>query len=221
MKKTLLSVIAGLAVIGSATAVPSMDVQQKNCEDGQHVWVEKTKTCVPINPCLSDDLDIQRAYCFPVDTNSGEIIYIDTHFPNETDLDMFIDKYVQTVLKTVAVEKIDLGRTGVIEGYNFDNGYREKAIGVKMADGGYFVIKYIIKSYDGPADVLAVASQAYGRYIFNSDGDRGIIYFAVGYMSEELCKDIVNFASRLSGGEKISFKSYDSENYRCIASRGS
>ena len=63
MKKTLLSVIAGLAVIGSATAVPSMDVQQKNCEDGQHVWVEKTKTCVPINPCLSDDADIKRAYC--------------------------------------------------------------------------------------------------------------------------------------------------------------
>ena len=63
MKKTLLSVLAGLVVIGTATAVPSMDVQQKNCEDGQHVWVEKTKTCVPINPCLSDDADIKRAYC--------------------------------------------------------------------------------------------------------------------------------------------------------------
>ena len=73
MKKTLLSVIAGLAVIGSAIAVPSMDVQQKNCEDGQHVWVEKTKTCVPINPCLSGDHTISDAYCREVNGTTESV----------------------------------------------------------------------------------------------------------------------------------------------------
>ncbi|MBO4583280.1 MAG: hypothetical protein J5714_04470 [Alphaproteobacteria bacterium] len=64
MKKTLLSVVAGLAVIGSAVAVPSLDRQRENCEsDSGFVWVERTKTCVPVNPCVSDDPEIKRVYC--------------------------------------------------------------------------------------------------------------------------------------------------------------
>ena len=217
MKKTLLSMTAALAVIGAADA----GIKETCLEHPDKlVWVEKTQRCIPINPCKSDDDMIQKAYCFPVDSNSGDTIYSENHFPNETDLDMVIDKYVQAVLKTAVIEKIDLGKTGVVEGFNFDNGYRERAIGIKTADGGYFAMRYTIRSYNGTPDVLHTASVAYGRYGFSSDGDRDTLFFAVEYMNEELCKDIVNFASRLSGSEKISFKSYDSENYRCIVSRG-
>ena len=63
MKKTLLSLVAASAVVGSAFGVPSMDVQKTNCEDGNHVWVEKTNTCIPKNPCLSDNAEIKNAYC--------------------------------------------------------------------------------------------------------------------------------------------------------------
>lgn len=60
MKKTLLSVITGLAVIGSAQAgIKETCLQHPD----KLVWVEKTQRCVPINPCLSDDKEIKDAYC--------------------------------------------------------------------------------------------------------------------------------------------------------------
>ena len=118
MKKTLLSVIAGLAVIGSATAVPSMDVQQKNCEDGQHVWVEKTKTCVPINPCLSGDRTISEAYC------------IDDFNNIEDGLVWLVKLYAQNVLKTEVS-----GTTHLVSDDMSCHWY----LAVKTSDGGYFV----------------------------------------------------------------------------------
>ena len=56
MKKTLLSVIAGLAVIGSANA----GIKETCLEHPDKlVWVEKTQRCIPINPCKSDDREIE------------------------------------------------------------------------------------------------------------------------------------------------------------------
>lgn len=64
MKKTLLSVLAGIAVIGSASAVPSPADRKTACEQQpDKVWVEKTQACIDINPCLSDNEDIKKAYC--------------------------------------------------------------------------------------------------------------------------------------------------------------
>ncbi len=60
MKKTLLSVLAGVAVIGSANA----GIKETCLEHPDKlVWVEKTQRCVPINPCKSDDREIVNAYC--------------------------------------------------------------------------------------------------------------------------------------------------------------
>lgn len=60
MKKTLLSVIAGLAVIGSANA----GIKETCLEHPDKlVWVEKTQRCIPINPCKSDDEKIKAMYC--------------------------------------------------------------------------------------------------------------------------------------------------------------
>lgn len=60
MKKTLLSLIAGLAVINAANA----GIKETCLEHPDKlVWVEKTQRCIPINPCTSDDEDIRKAYC--------------------------------------------------------------------------------------------------------------------------------------------------------------
>ena len=60
MKKTLLSVIAVLAVINVANA----GIKETCLEHPDKlVWVEKTQRCVPINPCKSDDREIVNAYC--------------------------------------------------------------------------------------------------------------------------------------------------------------
>ncbi|MBO4583319.1 MAG: hypothetical protein J5714_04675 [Alphaproteobacteria bacterium] len=77
MKKTLLSVVAGLAVIGSSFAVPSLDRQREDCEENPNfVWVEMTKTCVPVNPCNSDNMEIKRAYCDEVTFADISLSYI-------------------------------------------------------------------------------------------------------------------------------------------------
>ena len=65
MKKTLLSVLAGIAVVGSASALPSLEDRKALClkHPDKYVWVEKTEACVPVNPCKSDDINIKSAYC--------------------------------------------------------------------------------------------------------------------------------------------------------------
>jgi len=65
MKKILLSVIAGLIAIGSASALPSPEDRKALCEKhpDKYVWVAKTQACIPINPCMSDDKKIEKAYC--------------------------------------------------------------------------------------------------------------------------------------------------------------
>ena len=72
MKKTLLSMLAGLVVIGSASAVPSPEDRKALCEkqSDKFVWVEKTQACIPINPCRSTDDKIKEAYC--IDDFAGD-----------------------------------------------------------------------------------------------------------------------------------------------------
>ena len=65
MKKTLLSVLAGITVIGSAAALPSVEERKTLCDKypDKYVWVEKTEACVPINPCKSEHREIRKGYC--------------------------------------------------------------------------------------------------------------------------------------------------------------
>ena len=67
MKKTLLSVLAGLAVIKAASAVLSVEQRRAMCEDFGDVWVESTQACIPQDPCSSDDETIRNVYCNAID----------------------------------------------------------------------------------------------------------------------------------------------------------
>lgn len=62
MKKTLLSVLAAVSVIGAASAVPSAADRKAMCESkpDKYVWVEKNQACVVRSAC---DNDRFSSYC--------------------------------------------------------------------------------------------------------------------------------------------------------------
>ena len=125
MKKTLLSVVAGLAVIGSAFAVPSLDRQREDCEENPNfVWVECNNTCVPINPCLSEDKSIRYGYC----VKYFEYTRLRKDFL-EMPINAFLDKIARTTVKEysivndvyVAVKRTD----GCYQVFEFESLYPE------------------------------------------------------------------------------------------------
>lgn len=67
MKKIVFGILALFVVAGSVSAVPSVDDRRAMCEktDG-YVWVPKTKACIPVNPCKSDNFTIKDAYCVDI-----------------------------------------------------------------------------------------------------------------------------------------------------------
>ena len=71
MTKTLLSILVGIVVAGSASAVPTPDDRRALCErhSDKYVWVQNTGACVSINPCKSDDYTIKDAYCVDIFDN--------------------------------------------------------------------------------------------------------------------------------------------------------
>ena len=99
MKKTLLSVLVGLVVIGSASAVPSPEDRKALCEkqSDKFVWVEKTQACIPINPCLSSVSAIEEAYCIQLDGAA--------YLPNDQiKRNLIIERYVEKKLQTSVVK---------------------------------------------------------------------------------------------------------------------
>ncbi|MCR4917437.1 MAG: hypothetical protein K5912_00645 [Alphaproteobacteria bacterium] len=67
MKKTLLSAIACLAVIGSAAAIPTPESARENCryyeQQGTHIWLDVYGACIPKNACKDGNDDTQRRFC--------------------------------------------------------------------------------------------------------------------------------------------------------------
>lgn len=193
MKKTLLSVIAGLAVIGSATAVPSMGVQQKNCEDGQHVWVEKTKTCVPINPCLSDDADIKRAYCIEYTFDDFRI--------TEGLARKVIEKYFEDYLPVTEVKFLKSNNSfGVI----YDNG---NYVEIEFL---YLVSDLSLLDFTG----LACAAVTKEQPVHNTLREPGTV-FCTGAHDRETCRKVYEFGKELGSGRTNAMAIWDDLDKKC------
>lgn len=165
MKKTLLSILAGVAVIGSASAVPSPSDRKALCEQNpeKFVWVEKTQACIPINPCKSDDIEIMRAYCL-----SREIT------PSKKEL--LINEYVKNVLKTNVVSIQNMSDSDSASAYS----------AVKTQDGGYFVLRvgnlaYSDSNYDGVHSYMAYTHEGFLKDMINAA--------ALVYASGEYCEE--------------------------------
>lgn len=196
MKKTLLSVIAGLAVINAASAVPSPADRKALCEKHpeKYVWVEKTQACVPIDPCNSDNVTIKETYC--IETK-------DIYFP-ENQLDLVLSRYAEKVLKTTLLGKQIL---------------KDGKVAMVTSDGGYAVVD--IEDYTDYSDVTRkyrstladiVAAWAYGYILdlsVNIDEIEDDVFVhtdrIIGNISKTECDDIRDFASLI--GEHYLFDS--------------
>ena len=189
MKKNfLLSVLAGLMVVGSAVALPSPEDRKALCEKHpeKYVWVEKTKACIPINPCLSSDVDIRNAYCI------STVLHLNSL--DHTASDTLLERYIKKVLKQ--------NWTGL--GLDNPNGEGKIYGHATTSDGGYFVVKFEISH--NLNDFIDDAFWAYGY----SEMVAGQPY-PVSNQTE--CEDIADFASLIAGN--LTKHEYDSGSHLC------
>ena len=179
MKKTLLSILAGLSVIGSALAAPTPEDREELCklliEKGTHVWVEKTEACIPVNPCLSDEEDIRNTYCISIPDMEQNGIALE----NERQVKTFLDRYAEKVLKT-----------DVLDIKYLDNG----GVAVKTDDDGYYAFQQVKAS---TCETQArTAALAYGKEMKEVKNDSGFTY-VITKISEQDCTDIKDFENLL------------------------
>lgn len=181
--------VAGLAVIGSAFAVPSLDTQRTRCdEDPEHfVWVERTQACVPLNPCLSDVPEIVRGYCseyyLPADISQQDFV---------------IDKMLKSWGTSLFAKK-DLG-DGYIALITYDGRYSvHHIIDNEHSYGKTIAIQWAFEIYG--YDEIDIKSDYEGK-----DGGLRGIYDVVSVKSSEECEDIKNFAMMLNAVEKWEYK---------------
>lgn len=207
MKKTLVSIIAGLTVIGSAFALPSPEDIKALCEKhpDKYVWVEKSQACIPINPCESDDVDIERAYC----VNR-------TITPNKKEL--LINRYVEQVLKTTVVDVQNV--PGDVYAYS----------GVKTADGGYFVLRagqlgysnygaeHMYTAYTNDErleDMVNAAALVYanGKYCKERTDENGNRLCEFHDIDVNQCHNMIMFAEELA--DELPYGHYEKETRVC------
>ena len=179
MKKTLLSVGAALAVIGSACAAG-----RDTCNPDKYVWVERDELCIPKNPCKSKSDVIREAYC--------STVFKDVQLSNW--------RHGVTAVKAYLDKKRGLGmtNTGDIGNDKDTSFFGQDYIPAKTTDGGYVVFEFDDLSDLGGADVEEGAIQAGcliydGKYTKTSDG-LYCIGPAESYCSEirEIVSDILN-----------------------------
>ena len=161
MNKILLSGLAGLAVINAAVAVPSPADRRALCEKHpeKYVWVEKTETCVPINPCKSDNSSIVEAYC------------------NKTFANVQLGNWTKGLKLARAYVERNLGTSVIGDGRrirkNIDiSTFGQDYIPCETSDGGYVVFEFDDLSDWTRSDILEGSIKGACK-IF---GDLGILY---------------------------------------------
>ena len=185
MKKTLLSAVASLAVIGSACAAGP-----DTCNPDKYVWVEKDELCIPKNPCKSKSDVIRNAYCITV--------FDGLQLPWETAGEWLAEAYIKNVLNTTGSYQNNLGRNATT--HLWGNDYMD----YKLYNGGYVVFEF-----DDLMDESAgaTASHPLGFSVngslkkFRADNAIKGAFLAFGYsdstvvQDEALCKKIASLAT--------------------------
>lgn len=192
MKKTLLSVLAGVAVIGSANA----GIKETCLEHPDKlVWVEKTQRCIPINPCKSDDADIKRAYC---------IEYTFYDFPITEGLARkVIEKYFEY---DGSVTELKFFKSDASVGVTYDNGnYAE----IKFL---YFVPD--LEPHNKELDFTGLACAAITKKQPFSDYDENYIFCPEAH-NHETCREVYKFGKELGSGRTNAMAIWDDLDKRC------
>ncbi len=209
MKKTLLSVIAGLAVINVASAAPSVADRKALCEKhpDKYVWVAKTEACVPINPCKSDSSTIQEAYC--------NRVFKDVQLDNWRKGATVVEEYARNNLGVGVIIK-ELKNHGVEAGL-----FGQDYVRAVLDDGGYMVFEFDDLSDLGGADVREGAGRAacavYGGAWSSFDGNRRSA--SCSGVSEAGCAKVAELMTELRDGTLVShsYEAFvDGSGYSCF-----
>ena len=220
MKKTLLSVLAGLTVVGSASAAPTSEDRKALCQllidKGTHVWVEKTQACIPVNPCDYELLgtDISKAYCI--------ISFTTNPLPPDT---VIMNKLVNTYAEKVLNTQVTSLKTPT---FKDKYGYDRDMVAITTSDAGYYVFDDYAKQakWDLNSAYLAgVSFEAHGyRPIsftvpksdvtydgrpFNRVSSVPKDYEDYRYISASQCHEIAQFASGIYSNNYNSRKTYE------------
>ena len=204
MKKTLLSAVTGLVVIGSACAAGP-----DTCNPDKYVWVEKDELCIPKNPCKSKSDVIRDAYC--------STVFSDVQLSNW--------RYSIRVVQAYLRKQRGLSMTNIKDiPYDKDTSFfGQDYIPAKTSDGGYIVFEFDDLSDLGGADVRNGIAQAVciaysGRYLdFEQYGGRED-FFGCKRVSESDCLEMAQMMTELRDGHLVtaSYEPYsDGSGYLC------
>ncbi|MCR4917456.1 MAG: hypothetical protein K5912_00745 [Alphaproteobacteria bacterium] len=209
MKKTLFSTIAGLAIIGSASAIPTPNSAKKHCSK-PNIWVEKTAECLSENPCIeSTEKKISSEHCI------AEIVA-----PSDESIQkIWLDKFTENVFKTT-VKEINLIK---------DKNTLDVFLGVHTNDGNYFAIGTNKTNVDTTffrkkcSSNTQFALNAYG-YGFGLGKEYEFIGGALGIKDnaykisntpKDNCTAIKKFADTLAQQDDIVTLNYDEKEKSC------
>ncbi len=179
MKKTLLSMLAGVAIVNTANADISVDRMRERClkHPDKWVWVEQTHRCVDINPCKSDDPIEVDAYCNKTfaDVQVGE--------------PMVAHKLVYKYLRHV---------TGIRDYRTVEDVFEKRSwfgqdyYGYTLPGGGYVVFEFddttdITNKDVRDGTMVALCSHVYGGTLGKQDTSKS---FECGGVTENICETI-------------------------------
>lgn len=206
MKKNLLSAVAGVAVIGSAFAVPNVEVSKNLCakHPDKYVWVEKNEDCIPINPCESKNETIKEVYC----NRAFEFVQLG----NWREAIKLVKAYSENVLK------VSVTNTKEIAHDKDTSLFGQDYIPVKTSDGGYVMFEFddlsdMTKS-DKEAGAFMGACKAFGRDYHRSYSDKikSWVTYCMQVQSQKECDDIAGLASDVM--DKIVKGDYEPEPFK-------
>lgn len=209
MKKTLLAVLAGLTVVGAASAAPTPEDRKNLCDlliqKGTHVWVPKTQACVPVNPCAKDVSDeIRKAYCL---TDLAETF----NFRNGEDVMDFAERYADATkvyfgfgdYMTANSKRIG----SVFPQKKLVNAERATYL-VDTADRGYFAFDFQFVDEPTPLVNRKPVCLVFGREKSAGAGCNGV-------ESEQECNDMSDYWNLLSH-DQATKPVYDEQTKKCV-----
>ena len=195
MKKIVLGILALFVVVGSASAVPSVDDRRDRCEkrDGW-VWVPKTSACIEKYPCSSNNADIRNAYCINTLHYAEESVAQDANVR---------DKLLKKALGTQNITDVEFSKDNcvLVESWQLVGLYcHDMPVLLINYDGMYAEVPYggdmVILTASGVAcDVYGGSCAERGFEEYDNDNKMP----CRGLDGAETCKGLASFVSDLIG----------------------
>ena len=195
MKKTLLSVLAGITVIGSAAALPTPKQRELLCKKrpDKYLWVPAGDgACVEYNPCMSDSSTDREVYCNKTFSN--------IRIRNASAADALVDAYTKGKFAMNVLLFVQHPKTRLDSKKYHVTTDTQRALTTWQ---DYRVFEFEQIGYDGARlayDAFAGACTANGGNISTKDKNACIVDHEYGYRGKN-CKDVSDLAELVYGGK--------------------